>query len=263
VEHLEKIVISTNKLSKTYFTKENDYSAVQDFTVDVYEKEFISIMGPSSCGKTTILKMIGGIEEPTGGTMKINGISCEQKYPPELRKKIGFMYQNENLLPWRTVEKNLRLPLEIFKDVDDTTEQRIDEALKMVGLADYKEVLPLELSGGMRQRVGIARAMVYNPDLVLMDQPFGKLDAITRKMLAFDFINIWKKTQKTFIMVTNSVDEAILCSSRVIMLSECPARIVKIIDVDIPIEKRTLEVESSPEYQRLRNELQALVRSYK
>jgi NitT/TauT family transport system ATP-binding protein len=119
----------------------------------------------------------------------------------------------------------------------------------MVGLADYKEVLPLELSGGMRQRVGIARAMVYNPDIVLMDQPFGKLDAITRKMLAFDFINIWQKTQKTFIMVTNNIDEAILCSSRVIMLSECPARIVKIIDVDIPIEQRTLEVESLPDYQ--------------
>lgn len=260
---MAKLVISANKLSKTYFTKDNDYAALQDFTVDIFDKEFISIMGPSSCGKTTILKLIGGIEEPTGGTLKINGISCDEKFPPELRKKIGFMYQNENLLPWRSVEKNLRLPLEIFKDLDDSTEKRIDDALRMVGLADYKEVLPLELSGGMRQRVGIARAMVYNPDIVLMDQPFGKLDAITRKMLAFDFINIWQKTQKTFIMVTNNIDEAILCSSRVIMLSECPARIVKIIDVDIPIEQRTLEVESLPEYQRLRKELQTLVRSYK
>jgi len=258
---LKKIIVSTDKLSKTYFTKEEDFMAVQDFSVDIYDKEFICIMGPCSCGKSAILKMIGGIEEPTGGAMKINGISCEKKFPLELRKKIGFMYQNENLLPWRTVEKNLRLPLEIFRDIDKNTPQRINDVLKMVGLADYKEVTPIELSGGMKQRVGIARAMVYDPDLVLMDQPFGKLDAITRKMLAFDFINIWQKTQKTFVMITNSVDEAILCSNRVIILSGCPAQVNKIVDINIPIEQRNAEIELLPEYQKIRKEIQSLVRS--
>jgi NitT/TauT family transport system ATP-binding protein len=261
VEHLNKAIISTKKLSKAYLAKGKEFEAVKDFTIDIYEKEFVCIMGPSGCGKTSILKMLCGIEEPTSGTMMIDGISCDNKFPAQLRKKIGIMYQNDNLLPWRSVEANLRLPLEIFKDVDENTPQKIDNVLKMVGLADYKEVTPIELSGGMRQRVGIARAMVYDPDIVLMDQPFGKLDAITRRMLGLDFTNIWEKTQKTFIMVTNSVDEAILCSQKVIILSKCPAQVIKTVDVNIPINQRTSDIEKLPEYQRLRKELQELVRA--
>lgn len=257
---MKNAIISTKNLKKTYFAKGKEFEAVRDFTIDICAKDFVCIMGPSGCGKTTILKMIGGIEEPSGGEMRIDGVDCGSKYPAQLRKKVGMMYQNDNLLPWRTVAGNLKLPLEIFKDVDEKTPQRIENALKMVGLAEYKEVIPIELSGGMKQRVGIARAMVYDPDIVLADQPFGKLDAITRRMLGFDFINIWKKTQKTFVMVTNSVDEAILCSQKVIVLSKCPAQVVKTVNIDIPIEQRTSEIEKLPEFQRLRKELQEIVK---
>lgn len=254
-------IISLKNVSKKYQLKKTEYSAIEDISLDVYEKEFIAIMGPSGCGKSTLMKIMAGVENPTKGERLFKGIEYKDKYPVEVIKKIGFMYQDENLLPWRTVEKNLRLPMEVFKCVNDSSAERIVDVLKMVGLEEYANVLPNELSGGMKQRVGIARALVFDPDVVFMDYPFGALDAITKKMLTFDFLDIWKKTQKTFVMATNSVDEALTCAHRVIFLSDSPAKIREIIDVDIPIEERNFNIQLLPEYQALRKRIQELIKS--
>lgn len=257
---MAKLVISTDKLSKSFIVKKSEIEAVKDVSIDIYEKEFVCIIGPSGCGKTTLLEMIGGIQDPTSGSITINGTICAKGFPKELRRRIGFVYQNENLLPWRTVEKNLRLPLEIFNMVDEETPKRIEEALDLVGLKEYSSVFPQELSGGMKQRVTIARALIYDPDILLMDQPFGALDAITRRMLVYDFLNIWHKTQKTFVMVTNNVDEALLCGTRIIVLSECPARVIETVDVDIPYEQRHTDMTLLPRYQELFNKIQTMIK---
>ena len=227
---MDRIVLSTKKVSKSFFNKKDEFKVLQDIDIDIGEKEFVCILGPSGCGKTTLLEIMGGIQAPTSGSITVDGKVCDKNFPNEIKRRIGFVYQNENLLPWRTVDKNLRLPLELFKMVDEETPKRIEKVLDLVGLVEYGSVLPGELSGGMKQRVTIARALIYDPDIILMDQPFGALDAITRKMLSYDFLNIWKETQKTFVMVTNSVDEALLCGTRIIILSDCPARVVETVD---------------------------------
>lgn len=256
-------IISAKNLSKDYILRKNIFTCVEDISFDIEEKEFITIMGPSGCGKSTLLKMIAGLESVSSGSLFLHGEDCSHSYPDEMKKRIGFMYQNENLLLWRTVEKNLRVPLEIFKMVDENTPKQIEEVLSLVGLSDYADVLPNELSGGMKQRVGIARALVYSPDIVIMDQPLGALDAITRNMLAYDFLRIWQETKKTFIMTTNSVDEAILCSTRIFYLTETPASIREVIKVDIPIEKRDEHIQQLPEFWELRNHVQDLIKHHK
>ena len=251
-------IIQAQNLKKTFRTGKTVTEAVADVSLDVMEKEFLVIMGPSSCGKSTLLKLLAGLEPIDGGALHICDTDCCQVYPNDMKRRIGFMYQNENLIPWRSVEKNLRLPFEIFKTLNDNTGKRIREMLELVGLEEYAEVLPGELSGGMKQRVGIARALVYDPQIVLMDQPFGALDAITRKMLAYDFLHIWQKTKKTFVMTTNNIDEALLCGSRILFLTNAPARVKEMMDVSIPIEKRDENIQLLPEYWELRKRAQAL-----
>ena len=255
---MSDVIIQAQNLRKAFRTGKSFTDAVADVTLEVMEKEFLVIMGPSSCGKSTLLKLLAGLEPIDGGSLHICGADCCEIYPKDMKRRIGFMYQNENLIPWRSVEKNLRLPFEIFKGLNADTDKRIAEMLELVGLEDYSEVLPNELSGGMKQRVGIARALVYNPQIVLMDQPFGALDAITRKMLSYDFLHIWQKTQKTFIMTTNNVDEALLCGSRILFLTEGPARVREVMDVDIPVAKRDENIQMLPEYWKLRKRAQEL-----
>ncbi len=258
---MKDALISLKNLNKTYYLNKTELVAVEDVSLDVHEKEFVAIMGPSGCGKSTVLKMMAGLEQPTSGQIVFDGRDSSQGFTKEQLKHIGFMYQNENLLPWRTVGKNLRVPLEIFKMVDDKTPERIDRVLKMVGLQEYVDVLPGELSGGMKQRVGIARALVYDPEIVYMDYPFGALDAITKRMLTFDFLRIWKETQKTFVLATNSVDEALICAQKVIFLTEGPAKVREVIDVDIPLEERNEEIQHLKHYQELRHHLQDLIKN--
>ena len=205
-----------------------------------------------------MLKMIGGIEKPTSGTITYQNETFEKGIPASHLKNFGFVFQHDNLLAWRTVEKNLNLPLEIFGMKEK--KNRIDEMLSIVGLLDYKETFPHELSGGMRQRVEIARALVHDPEVLLMDQPLGALDAITRKMLAYEIHNIWTKTQKTIVMVTNNVDEALLLSNRIFVLSSLPGKIAYEINNTIPQECRNEEMLENEEAVRLRKELNIIIR---
>lgn len=241
------------------FDKGLDETVVlDDLSFSVREKEYLCIMGPSGCGKSTLLKIAGGIIAPTLGKIELKGNVYEKGIPKEALKEFGFVFQQHNLLEWRTVYQNLHLNLEIFKLKGKEWEDRITEMLKLVGLDDYPNIYPHELSGGMRQRTGIARALVHNPAILLMDQPFGALDAITRKTLSYEMLHLWKKTQKTIVMITNSVEEALLVSQRIIVLDR-QGKIIHEIDNTVPMEVRNEDIGYNEEFIRLRKRLDEIV----
>lgn len=254
-------LLSMNKVSKFYDAKGDSFlCAVEDLSFNLKEKEFVCILGPTGCGKSTLLKMIGGVEKPTLGSLRLKNEQFDQGIPPHALKSFGYVFQHDNLLPWRTVSQNLRLPLEIFGLKGNEWFNRIDEMLKLVGLADYKNVYPHELSGGMRQRVNLARAMIHNPDILLLDQPLGALDTLTRKILAHEILKISRETQKTILMVTNDVDEALLLSNRILIFSTLPGTIAHEINNDIPQEVRTESLYENPQFIHLRSYISNLIR---
>jgi len=250
---LDHMVLSAEGLGKSFDTKKSHVEAFRNVSLHAGEKEIIGIMGPSGCGKSTLAKIIAGIDTPTAGTISLFGKDCTRGLPKEMKRRIGYIFQEGNLLPWRSVEDNLRFPLEIFglskqKEYD----QRVDEALETVGLSNYRTCLPQELSGGMMHRVGIARAMVLNPDLMVMDQPFGALDAITRKKLSFDFLRIFVKSKKTIMIITNSIDEALLFSNRIYVFSDAPGTVQEVVDVDVPYAQRGQNIATNEHFTALR-----------
>jgi len=254
-------IMELKGIGKYFEDKQGDELLVLDgIDLSIQEKEFICILGPTGSGKSTLLKMMGGVETPTIGTIKLRDKEYRQGIPADLLSDFGLMFQGENLLAWRTVEKNLMLPLEIFRMRDkQKAKARVDEMLELVGLLDFKQIYPHELSGGMRQRVSLARAMMYDPSILLLDQPLGALDAITRKMLSYELLRISHKTQKTIVMVTNSIDEALLLANRVFVLSSMPGKIVCEVQNDIPPEVRDEQITEYPRFQELRKELEAVV----
>jgi len=256
-------VFSVKNIAKSFGSKgEGNYmEVIKDISMDIEEKEFIVILGNSGCGKSTFLKILSGIQEATSGSMELNGVDIGKCVPRSELKKFGFVFQSHNLLPWRTAAGNLKFMLQVMKLKGEQWTKRIDEMLDIVGLLDYKKVYPHELSGGMKQRVGIARALVHDPDILILDQPLGALDAITRKMLSYEILNIWKKTQKTVIMVTNNVDEALLLANRIFILSNKPATITHEIQVDIPLEARNHEIGQNARYNELREQINEIIRA--
>jgi len=188
--------VQTLSLTKTFIKGKTKNCAVKDVNLKVEKGTIASILGPTGCGKSVLLKIIGGIIPPTSGEIHLNGVPYKDGIPKEELHRVGFVFQKDNLLAWRTVEKNLLLPLEIMKLKSEDMNERVLQMLDLVGLREYNKALPHELSGGMKQRVALVRALMHNPDIVLMDQPFGALDEITRRMLTYEFINIWKKNTK-------------------------------------------------------------------
>lgn len=239
----QTIAIEVKNLCKSFQKGRSFQSlAINRINMTVEAGQIVSIMGPSGCGKSVLMKMLGGILVPTEGEIILEGTPYTHGIPKAAQKKIGFVFQKDNLQPWRTVEKNLLLPIEVMRLKGPQWSRRVDEMLELVGLLDYRGALPQELSGGMRQRVALVRALMHNPDIVMMDQPFGALDAITRRMLTYEFINIRKKTRKTFIIVTNDIDEALLLSSKVYVLSPQPGTVIYQQPVSIPYESRKQEI---------------------
>lgn len=262
--HMENKIFRINHISKTFDSENSDnkVEVIKDISMDILEKEFVVILGNSGCGKSTFLKILGGILPASSGNIEFNGKDYGQEIPRDVLKKFGFVFQNDNLLPWRTTEDNLKFTLEIMNLKGDKWLTRIDEMLDIVGLKAYKKVYPHELSGGMKQRVGIARALVHDPDVLILDQPLGALDAITRKMLSYEILHIWKKTQKTVIMVTNNVDEALLLANRIFVLSPAlPTTITHEINVDIPLETRGEDIYENRRFNELREQINDIVRS--
>lgn len=241
VEGLEK----TFRLRGKKGTSEEAH-ILQSFNLDVREGEFFSILGPSGCGKSTFLSILAGLENADGGTITVDGKPFEKKSFHR-----GMVFQGYALLPWRTILENLEIGLEIRHVPKKERRERAEHYLRLVGLQDFGEQYPHELSGGMRQRVAIARVLAYQPDLLLMDEPFAALDAQTREILQLELLKIWEHDRKTIIFITHSIDEAILLSDRIALMTSHPGYIKEIIPVDLP-RPRNEEVRDSAAFSDLR-----------
>lgn len=220
----------------------NSLSVLNDISLEVQKGEFITIIGPSGCGKTTLLKILGGLLPLSNGSISVqdNSVNVAVK-----RCDFGFVFQNPVLLPWRTVLENIELPLEIIGNKAPFMAPK--KLLELVGLKGFGNYYPNELSGGMKQRTAIARALIFNPDILLMDEPFGALDEMTRERLNLELLKIWKQTRKTVFFITHSVSEAVFLSNRVIVLSKRPAKILETKKIDLSYP-RTIETKQSKKY---------------
>ena len=231
--------------------------AVENFNLAVERGEFVSFLGPSGCGKTTMLRLIADLQQPTSGALSVNGMSAEQA---RLARSYGYVFQAPALFPWRTIEKNLKLPLEIMGFSEAEQQKRAAHYLALVNLTGFERKFPWQLSGGMQQRVSIARALSFDPALLLMDEPFGALDEIVRDHLNEQLLQLWKSTEKTVLFVTHSIPEAVFLSTKIVVMSPRPGRIIDVIDCAFPAD-RSLEIRETPEFmkiaQRVRTGLRA------
>lgn len=229
--------------------------AVDDFNLPVHSGEFVSILGPSGCGKSTTLMMVAGLLAPTKGEIKVNGQVVRGVGPER-----ALVFQDAALLPWRTVEKNVAMGFEFWRrgQAQSVSQETLRRYISLVGLAGFEKHYPHQLSGGMRQRVGIARALAADPQLLLMDEPFGALDAQTRDIMGVELLRIWSAEQKTVIFVTHSIDEAVYLSDRVVVMTARPGRIKEIIEIDIP-RPRDFSVRSSDRFIKYRDQAWGLL----
>jgi NitT/TauT family transport system ATP-binding protein len=244
-------VISARNLDLTFETNDGPVHALKDITLDIAEGEFVSLIGPSGCGKTTLLRVIADLEQPTGGTVSINGMTPEQA---RLARAYGYVFQQAALLPWRTIEDNVALPLEVMGLDTPTRTGRIKSNLDLVNLAGFEKKFPWQLSGGMQQRASIARALAVEPDMLLMDEPFGALDEIVRDHLNEQLLKLWAKTKKTVVFVTHSIPEAVFLSTKIVVMSPRPGRIHEIIDCDLGTE-RPLDIRETPEFLKIAHQV--------
>ena len=230
--------------------------AVQEIDLEIGEREFVSLIGPSGCGKSTLLRIIGDLIQPTRGDVTVKGKTAHQA---RIGRDYGIVFQDAVLFDWRTVAKNISLPLELMGWDRRRRAERVRELLELVELVGFGDHHPWQLSGGMQQRVSIARALSFNPDLLLMDEPFGALDEMTRERLNLELLRIWEGSGSTVVFVTHSIAEAIFLSTRVVVMSARPGRIVGIVDVDLP-QPRTTETREEPRFAELIREVRRLLR---
>jgi NitT/TauT family transport system ATP-binding protein len=235
-------LVSVSNVQKTYFTRQAPVQAVASASLDVARGEFVSLLGPSGCGKSTLLMMIAGLERPTGGSILLSGAEIR-----EPRRNIGVIFQDATLLPWKSALENVLFPARILKLPIQSYRARARELLAMVGLSDFENKKPSQLSGGMRQRVAICRALIHDPDILLMDEPFSALDAITRDQMNVALSDILETYKKTVIFVTHSIREAAFLSDRVVVMGGRPSTIV--LDMKMPFKRpRRFEIEETPEF---------------
>ena len=253
----QRLAVDVRNISVTFETADGKVDALSDVSLQVAEGEFVSFIGPSGCGKTTMLRVIADLQQPTSGTLLVNCMSAEQA---RLARRYGYVFQAPALFPWRTIESNVKLPLEIMGFSAHEQRKRAAHYLALVNLTGFERKFPWQLSGGMQQRVSIARALSFDPELLLMDEPFGALDEIVRDHLNEQLLQLWDKTGKTVVFVTHSIPEAVFLSTRIVVMSPRPGRIIDVIDCDFPAD-RSLEIRETPEFlkiaQRVRNGLRA------
>lgn len=239
--------IEIDGLRKVYSRKDKDVEVIRDITLNIKEGDFVSIVGPSGCGKSTFLHIVGGFIDNTAGTVKVRGKEVSKPGPDR-----GMMFQESALFPWRKVYGNVAWGLEMKKLCKKEIAERVEHYLRLVGLWDFRNHLPSELSGGMRQRVSLAKTLAINPDVLLMDEPFGALDAQTREVMQDELLRIWTESQKSVLFVTHDIDEAVYLSDYIVALSKRPTTVKEIVKVDLD-RPRNMEIRKSYKFVDYRN----------
>lgn len=247
VDEKKKVILKLENLSQSYVIKDSVKDAVDNVSFDVYDNEFLVILGPGHCGKTVLMNMIAGLEKPIGGRIMLDGEELKGS-----DSRVGMVFQSLNLMPWRTVMANVEFGLELSGMHKKERREIAQKYIDLVGLRGFENSYPHELSGGMKQRAGIARAYTNNPEILLMDEPFGQLDAQTRYSMEEEVLRIWEKEKRTVIFVTNNIEEAVYLADRIVLLSNCPAKVKEIYDLkNLPRPRET----TSPEFLRIRTEI--------
>ena len=253
----DKTIITAKNLNLKFETDDSPVVALKDVSLDINKGEFVSFIGPSGCGKTTLLRVIAALETPNSGSLSVNGMSPEEA---RRQRAYGYVFQAAGLYPWRNIAKNVRLPLEIMGFDKNEMDARVKRVLELVDLSGFEKKFPWQLSGGMQQRVSIARALSFDADILLMDEPFGALDEIVRDYLNEQLLKLWHSTEKTICFVTHSIPEAVYLSTKIVVMSPRPGRIIDIIQSDLPV-KRPLEIRDTKEFidiaQRVREGLRS------
>jgi NitT/TauT family transport system ATP-binding protein len=255
---VENTIIAIKDVHKEFMSADGAVvHALKDINLDIHEGEFISFIGPSGCGKSTLLRLVADLIPPSSGSLSIRG---HTPHEARLNREYAFVFQSATLYEWRTVKKNVQLPLEVMKFSGSEREKRAQEMLELVELGDFADHYPWQLSGGMQQRVSIARALSFEPQLLLMDEPFGALDEMTRERLNNELLDIWSKMPlMTVLFVTHNIAEAVYLSSRVVVMSPRPGQITGIIDIDLP-RPRSTDTLDSDQFFRLTNDVRHLLR---
>ena len=239
-----RAVVEARELSLTFETADGPVYALSEVDLQVAQGDFVSFIGPSGCGKTTLLRVIADLEQPTAGSITVNGVTPHEA---RLQRSYGYVFQAPALYPWRNIQRNVTLPLEIMGVPQAERQERARKYLELVNLGGFEKKFPWQLSGGMQQRASIARALCFDPDLLLMDEPFGALDEIVRDHLNEQLLQLWAKTAKTVVFVTHSIPEAVFLSTRIVVMSPRPGRIIDVIETDFPRD-RTLDIRETPEF---------------
>jgi NitT/TauT family transport system ATP-binding protein len=247
-------MIQIEKVSKVYRTQENEFvPAIAEVSLGVRENEFVTLVGPSGCGKSTLLKLVSGLIPVTGGTIQVRDQVVREPF-----SDVGFVFQHPVLLPWRTVLGNILFSIEMLGKKEGEFVDQARDLIKLAGLEGFENKYPRELSGGMQQRVAICRALIHDPSLLLMDEPFGALDAMTREEMSFELLRIWEERRKTILFVTHSIPEAILLADRVVVMTPRPGKIERIFDIDLP-RPRVYEMEFNERFKALNSEIRSLI----
>jgi NitT/TauT family transport system ATP-binding protein len=247
-------VVALRDITKTYDTAAGGtVHALSSINLEVGSGEFVSVLGASGCGKTTLLRIIGGLEDGYGGELLMHGRKGGASHPD-----VGIVFQDANLLPWRTIVQNVLLPAQVLRLDKNRSIAHAHELLELVGLKGFEDKYPFELSGGMRQRVSIARALIHDPSILLMDEPFGALDAMTREVMNQEVLKIWDRKKKTVFMITHSISEAVFMSDRVVVMSPRPGRVIAEVAIPLP-RPRTLEMLGDERFAALTRDLRRLL----
>ena len=241
-------MVEAKGLGLTFKTGDGDVVALSDVNLEIKRGEFVSFIGPSGCGKTTFLRVIADLEQPTSGSITVNGTSATEA---RVNRSYGYVFQAPALFPWRTIENNVALPLEIMGYADADRKARVSKSLELGNLEGFEKKFPWQLSGGMQQRASIARALAFDADLLLMDEPFGALDEIVRDHLNSELLKLWAATQKTIAFVTHSIPEAVYLSTKIVVMSPRPGRVTDVIESPLPRGERPLEIRETPEFLQL------------
>jgi NitT/TauT family transport system ATP-binding protein len=230
---MDTSILQAENLTAEFTGAETELRALGEVSFSITREEFVCVVGPSGCGKSTLLRLLGGLLRPTAGRVRFEGLELGGPTP-----RIGFMFQRPTLMPWRTVEQNILLPLELDETPKGPAHQTVNDLIALVGLAGFERSLPRELSGGMAQRAALARALAHDPEVLLLDEPFGALDAMTRERMGAELMRIAKARRKTVVLVTHSIPEAILMADRVLVLTSRPGKLRLELMVDLPRPRR-------------------------